>query len=205
GYLQRAIRSIFGLFGPLWTLYGPGGIILLLSFFSLPVAYLTVVAGLKRIPRSVEEAAMCEGATGWQVWRHIVLPLVRPHVAAATILAFLGGLGNFVIPALLGIPAQYSTLPTLIYRQVASLATSAFGRSASLGVLLELTVLVGLGVQSSILGRGEERSQGDAGEKGMVFPLVCWKAPVFGLLLELLVLSFGGPLFSVGMTGLIQA
>ena len=51
GYLQRAIRSLFDLLGPLWTLYGPGGIILLLSFFSLPIAYLTITAGLVRIPR----------------------------------------------------------------------------------------------------------------------------------------------------------
>lgn len=205
GYLQRAIRSLFDLFGPLWSLYGPGGIIMLLSFFSLPIAYLTIAAGLMRIPRSVEEAAMVEGATTWQVWRSIVLPLVRPHIAAATILALLSGLGNFGIPALLGIPAQYTTLPTLIYRQVASLSTSSFGRSASLGLLFGLPVLMVLLVQSRILGKAEQSSLGDAGESRMIYSLGRWQIPVQGLLFILVLLSIGGPLFSVAVTGLIKA
>ena len=205
GYLQRAIRSLFDLLGPLWTLYGPGGIILLLSFFSLPIAYLTITAGLVRIPRSVEEAAMCEGATTWQVWRHIVLPLVVPHIAAATILALLSALGNFGIPALLGIPAQYSTLPTLIYRQVASLSTSSFGRSASLGLLFGLPVLMVLLVQSKILGKAEQSALGDAGESRLIYSLGRWRLPVKGLLLTLILLCIGGPLFSVAATGLVRA
>jgi len=205
GYLQRAIRALFDLVGPLWTLYGPGGIIALLSFFSLPVAYLTISAGLMRIPRSVEEAAMCEGASAWQVWRHIILPLIRPHVMAAAILALLGALGNFGIPALLGIPAQYSTLPTLIYRQVASLSTTSFARSASLGLLFGLPVLAVLFIQSRIAGKGEQSSPGDAGERGMVYRLGRWQAPVAGFLLALIILCVGGPLFSVAVTGLIRA
>lgn len=205
GYLQRAIRAVFDLFGPLWTLYGPGGIIVLLSFFSLPVAYLTITAGLARIPRSVEEAAMCEGATTWQVWRYIVLPLVRPHIAAAAILALLGALGNFGIPALLGIPAQYTTLPTLIYRQVASLSVNSFGRSASLGLLFGVPVLLVLLVQSRILGKAEQSSPGDAGERGMLYRLGRWQAPAVGLLWALVILCVGGPLFSIAVTGLIKA
>lgn len=205
GYLQRAIRSLFDLFGPLWTLYGPGGIILLLSFFSLPIAYLTVAAGLARIPRSVEEAAMCEGASTGQVWRYIILPLVRPHIVAAVILALLNAMGNFGIPALLGIPAQYTTLPTLIYRQVASLSTSSFGRSASLGLLFGLPVLAVLLVQSKIVHRAEQNALGDTGESGIIYRLGRWRRPVQALLLALIVLCVGGPLFSVAVTGLIRA
>ena len=75
----------------------------------------------------------------------------------------------------------------------------------ALVLLVGLPVLLVLAVQSRILGRGEESSPGDAGEKGMVYPLARWKAPVFGLLLGLIVFSVGGPLFSVAMTGLIKA
>src|SRR5690606_24224897 len=166
---------------------------------------LTVAAGLARIPRSVEEAAMCEGASTGQVWRYIILPLVRPHIVAAVILALLSAMGNFGIPALLGIPAQYTTLPTLIYRQVASLSTSSFGRSASLGLLFGLPVLAVLLVQSKIVHRAEQNALGDTGESGMIYRLGRWRRPVQALLLALIVLCVGGPLFSVAVTGLIRA
>lgn len=205
GYLQRALRSLFDLYGPLWSLYGAYGIVALLAIFSLPIAFLTAVAGMVRIPRSVEEAAMCEGASTWQVWRFIVLPLIRPHILAAAVLVFLSALGNFGIPALLGIPAQFSTLPTLIYRQVASFSLHSFGRAASLGLLFGGPVVLVLLSQTRLLKEGDRRVLGEAGEPGMVYSLGRWRLPVQTLLFTFVLLGVVGPLLSVALTASLRA
>ena len=44
--------------------------------------------------------------------------MVRPYLVAATALAFVSGVGNFGIPALLGMPVNYLTLTTLIYQRM---------------------------------------------------------------------------------------
>src|SRR5690554_1702268 len=103
GHLSRLLADLFGLERVPWSLYGEPGIVLLLTVFALPVAYLTVAAGLSRLPANLDEAAQIEGAGAWQIMRFITLPLLRPHLLAAMMLAFLAAAGNFGITALLGI------------------------------------------------------------------------------------------------------
>ena len=66
----------------------------------------------------------------------IVLPLMRPYLVAAAALAFVSGVGNFGIAALLGLPVNYLTLPTLIYRQMSSFGPGVLPQMASLSVLI---------------------------------------------------------------------
>ena len=55
----------------------------------------------------------------------IVLPLMTPPLVAGGALAFVSAIGNFGIPALLGIPAGYTVLPTLIYQRLRELRPAA--------------------------------------------------------------------------------
>ncbi|WP_324716724.1 iron ABC transporter permease [Carboxydochorda subterranea] len=146
GALQQALRWISGAQGPLWSLYGPGGIVALLVLVTLPLAFFPIRAGLLAVPREVEEAARCEGASGWRLLLHVTLPMVRPYLAAAALLAALSALSDFGVPALLGIPSGYITLPTLIYREVASALGRGFDRPVGLALALALPagLLVGL-------------------------------------------------------------
>ncbi len=155
GIFSRFISGLFGTDGVPWTLYGEGGIILLLAVFALPVTYLTMAAGLSRVPASLEEAAQLDGATPVQTARFIVLPLLRPHLLAGMMLAFLAAAGNFGITALLGIPGRFSTLPTLIYQRVTSFATGGLGHAAALALLLAVVAAVALGAQY-MLNRGAQ-------------------------------------------------
>lgn len=205
GFLQTWIRRILGLHGVLWSLYGPGGIVLLLTIFSLPIAYLALAGGLVKIPRSVEEAAMCDGASTWQVWRYIIAPLMSPYATAAIILCFLGNLGNFGIPALLGIPAQYTTLPTLIYRQVTSFSGSAFGNAAALGLLLGLPSLLALAAQGQSGIRREVRLLDQVESATWQYSLGRSRWPLAFCLAVLIALVTLGPFFAMGATSLIRA
>jgi len=61
----------------------------------LGVATVIYLAGLQAIPKDYYEAACIDGATRWQEFLHITLPLVRPSMNSVIILSFIGGMRSF--------------------------------------------------------------------------------------------------------------
>ena len=66
----------------------PGLIIPYLSF-SLPLAIYTLVAFFREIPWELEQAAQVDGATPFQAFRKIIVPLAAPGMFTAAILVFI--------------------------------------------------------------------------------------------------------------------
>jgi arabinogalactan oligomer/maltooligosaccharide transport system permease protein len=56
---------------------------------------------LDTIPRDIDESAMVEGATDWQIFRKLVLPLLRPILTVILILNYIGTYGEFVLARVL--------------------------------------------------------------------------------------------------------
>lgn len=208
GLLSRQIAALFSLERVPWTLYGEAGIIVLLTVFALPVAYLTIAAGLRRLPANLDEAAQIEGAAPWQIARFITVPLLRPHLLAAAMLAFLAAAGNFGITALLGIPGRFSTLPTLIYQRVTSFASGGLNHAAALSLLLALVAIIVLLVQY-LLNRNstqvetqlEQQPLAELSRWGKVLAVTVWIAALFmavgpfaALLVTSLTPAYGVPL-----------
>ena len=110
-------------------LYSPEGIVLLLGVQYAPLVFLTLRAGLRALPKELIEAALAGGARPLRVLRTIVLPLMTPPLVAGVALCFVSCLGNFGIPAFLGIPGNYLVLPTLIYQRLAGLGPERALRS----------------------------------------------------------------------------
>jgi iron(III) transport system permease protein len=125
-------------------LLGRFGVIFILSLHHAPLAAITLATGLRAIPASLIEAAQLDGATPPTILRKVILPLLRPHLVMAALLVFVAGVGNFGIPALLGLPASYITLPTLIYRQLTSFGPTGIADAAALS--LSVAVIAGAGV-----------------------------------------------------------
>ena len=65
------------------------------------VNFLIVYNYMLGLPREVDEAAMIDGARAWQVLWHVAVPLARPALLSATLLAFISAWQNFTIPYLL--------------------------------------------------------------------------------------------------------
>ena len=127
---------------------GRDGIILLLGVQQAPIVFITVRAGLSRLPGDLIEAARAAGASQKRVIVSIVLPLLRPHLLAAVLLAFMSGIGNFGIPALLGLPVNYLTLTTLIYQRLTSTGPDVLPELAALSIAIGLAALCGIVIQS---------------------------------------------------------
>jgi putative spermidine/putrescine transport system permease protein len=68
----------------------------------LPFAILPVYAALERLPGSLLEASSDLGAKGWLTFRRVVVPLVFPGLAAASIFTFSLTLGDYITPTLVG-------------------------------------------------------------------------------------------------------
>lgn len=130
------------------------GIILLLGIHYAPLVFLTLRAGLLKLSPEVIEAARVAGAAPRTVLRRVILPLVLPATVAGGALAFVSCVGNFGIPAFLGIPADYLVLPTLIYRELSGFGPAAIPNALVLSALVALLAALGMGVQQVFLKRG---------------------------------------------------
>lgn len=130
-------------------LLGAGGIILVMALHHAPLVAITLWTGLRSVPHSLVEAAQMEGAAPFTVVTRILLPVLRPQIIAAALIAFVAGIGNFGIPALLGLPVNYLTLPTLIYRRLSSFGPAGLPDAAALSLLVAL--VAGLGIVAGML------------------------------------------------------
>lgn len=204
GVLTRTVRSTFDLAAPPWTLYGEGGIVLLLTVFALPVTYLTLGAGLSRVPKSLEEAARLDGAGLSTIGLRILAPLLRPYLAAAAMLAFLAALGNFGIPALLGIPARFLMLTTLVYQRVTSFASDGFAQAAALSLVMAVPALLALWAQGRLNRRAPTlESQLEPPHR---YPLGRWRWPVAALVWAVVGGAMTiGPFGAMVLTSLVRA
>lgn len=121
-------------------LQGPGGVIGLLALQSYPLVYLLTSAGLAaQVGTELEEAARISGANQWRCCLSVTLPRLAPAVLAGGLLAFVSAASDFGIPAVLGIPAGYSVVTTLIYR-----ALSLTGSPGALADAVALSALLAL-------------------------------------------------------------
>lgn len=145
---------------PLYSLFG---ISLLLGVQHAPLVFLALKAGLAASPRDGVEAARLSGASPFRVFLDIVAPLAAPGLIAGAAIAFVSGVGNFGIPAILGIPAGISVLPTLIYTRLASFGSGTFGEIALLSSLIAAIAAVGLILQQRALAGRDYRIIGLSG------------------------------------------
>jgi len=103
-----------GLFRFLNVQLGMHTVILAHVSFSLAYVVLVVMARLRTMDATLEEAAMDLGATEWGAFRLVTLPALLPGVAAAALLAFTVSFDDYVITSLVaGVDSE--TLPMVIY------------------------------------------------------------------------------------------
>lgn len=99
-----------------WLPFRLGLTTVILAHVAFSVAYVTIVisARLHAMDASLEEAAQDLGASEWQAFRRVTLPLLAPGIAAAALLALIVSFDDYVITSLVaGVDSE--TLPMLVY------------------------------------------------------------------------------------------
>lgn len=130
------------------ALFGPAGIVAVLVVSAVPLVLLVVGAALEdRVEPDLELAARVSGAGRVAAFRTVTAPLLRPALLAASVLVFVTSINAFGVPAVLGIPAGFTTITTRIYQDLVFSADDAvFVRVIVLACLLAAVGLVVVGV-----------------------------------------------------------
>jgi trehalose/maltose transport system permease protein len=102
----------------LWTdisLYNTRiGLIIPYLTFALPLAIYILTSFFKEIPKDLEEAALVDGATHFQAFRKVVVPLAAPGLATAGILTFIAAWNEFLLATTLTSSKSARTVPAAI-------------------------------------------------------------------------------------------
>lgn len=137
GLINEALLAAGLLDRPLRLLNTPLATQIAMIHILLPYMILPIANALRQIDPSLARAASGLGATPWQAFRQVILPLSMPGVAAGVLLVFVLALGFYITPAMVGGPREI-TLSMLIAQQVDQLNWAS---AATLSAVLLATAL----------------------------------------------------------------
>jgi iron(III) transport system permease protein len=189
-------------FGSPNPLYSAEGIALLLGIQHAPLVFLALRTQLQCLPKEQIEAARLNGASLWRVFFDIVLPLCRTALWAGAAIAFVSALGNFGIPAMLGIPISYFVLPIQIYQTLSSFGPSMLSDVAALSVLMGVLAIGIVSLQGVMQRRHALPLIGMAG-RSLDFQLGKWRLATESLLAVMLFAILLLPLLALIATSLV--
>lgn len=189
-------------FGSTNPLYSAEGIALLLGIQHAPLVFLALRTQLQCLPKEHIEAARLNGASLWRVFFDIVLPLCRTALWAGAAIAFVSALGNFGIPAMLGIPVSYFVLPVHIYQTLSSFGPSMLNEVAALSVLMGVLAIGIVTLQGRMQRRSALPLIGMAG-RALGFTLGRWRLATELLLGAVLFAILVAPLLALIATSLV--
>jgi multiple sugar transport system permease protein len=107
---------------------------------TIPIIVWVMIGYFENVPIELEDAALVDGASPWQGFRHIALPLAKPGIVVGAILAFIFSWNNFIFSVVLG-GKTTRTLPSAIYN-VLTFEQISWGPMAAAALLVTLPVLL---------------------------------------------------------------
>lgn len=150
---QGLANAVLGWLGlpPIAILYTLPGVMLGLVQYMLPFAVLMLAPAFTAVPLEVELASSSLGASPARTFRHIILPLVRPGLVAASVVVFTLTLTDFAMPAIMG-GGRNDFIANAIYDAFFSLSDPGLG--SALAILLTLAGTTIAGIMLGLFGLG---------------------------------------------------
>jgi N-acetylglucosamine transport system permease protein len=137
------LAPLFGLLRSLSLLNSLTGLALVYVAFSLPFSVLMLHGFFASLPEEVREAAIVDGASEWQTFWHVFLPMARPGLVTVAIFNFLGMWNEYLLALVILIEPEKQTMQLGIANMVVALNyRSDWGTLLATMVLAMLPVLV---------------------------------------------------------------
>lgn len=139
GALNAALLALGVMSEPMHLFPGRPAMVIGMVQFAVPFAIFPILGVMVRMDSRIEQAAQSLGASGWQTFIHVVLPLTLPGVIASALLVFVICTGFYVVPATLGTPRDQ-----LLANVVALYALQLLDFKVASAIAMVLVVVVGV-------------------------------------------------------------
>jgi iron(III) transport system permease protein len=148
GYNGLVTKQLFGLTD--FSIYGFHGVVLSQIFTFAPIAYLSLRGVLASLSPTLEDAALNIGATRWQTFWKVSLPLSLPGIASAFLVVFIESMADFGNPLVLA-GAAFPMLAPQAYLEI----TGSFNlsRGATLAIVLLIPSMTAFAIQRYYLSK----------------------------------------------------
>ena len=113
--------------------------------WNVPIVAIITRARLQKLDPRLMEAALDLGATPWQAFRHVTLPLLTPAIIGAVLMAFTLSLDDFIVTLFTAGPGS-TTLPLQVYSMVKSGVSPEINALSAILVLISMA-LIGLSLE----------------------------------------------------------
>ena len=124
-----------------------------MTYIFIPFMFLPLYASIEKLDLSLIEVSSDLGATRFQTFVRVLLPMTMPGVIGGSIIVFIPALGNFIVPSVLG-GAKVLMIGNLIEQQFLSARNWPFG--SALGMIVMVAILVLLIYYVRLMTRGEK-------------------------------------------------
>ena len=146
GLLTTALKGAgIDLYGAGFSLYSLSGLTIVYAYFQVPLMLIVILPALEGLRREWREAASNLGASSWQYWRHVGLPVLLPSLLAAFVLLFGNAFSAYATPYALT-SGNIGLVPIEISNLLSGNVTLApqVGAALAAGMVAVMAVVLGL-------------------------------------------------------------
>lgn len=147
GLLNTIIKALTGVHGPNWLgdeFWVKISMMIFMVWKGLGGSIILYLAGLQNIPRDYYEAARIDGASGWQLFRHVTVPLVSPVTFYLLVTGLIGGFQMFVEVQVM-VPTggiNYSAATVVFYLYDKAFKNSQMGYGSAVAFILCILIFI---------------------------------------------------------------
>ncbi|WP_435194625.1 ABC transporter permease [Natronomonas sp. EA1] len=175
------------------SIYGLHGAVLILTLYTYPYVYINTRAALQSMDTRLVDAARTLQHTQWGAFKRVIVPQIRPAVAAGSLLVALYTLSDFGTPAIM----RYNVFTRVIYSNYNDVLGGGRYKAALLSLQLVVVTFVILSVESRVRGSGVRAKNPRA--RSSLVRLGKWRWPAAGACLAVVATALLVPLGILGM------
>ncbi|MCZ6662231.1 MAG: carbohydrate ABC transporter permease [Actinobacteria bacterium] len=119
-----------------------GGVALVMIALELPLGIWLMKGFFDNLPWDMERAALIDGASRFRVWWQIMLPQVRPGLAALSLFTFIAGWNAYLVPFTFTVGTRVANMPVFLSQLISDTAPTNWNQVAAVGLFQMVPLII---------------------------------------------------------------